>query len=239
MSPKERHALALLIGLGVVGHTARFLTSRPTEAPGEISLLGASTDNTDLARHRARSARLGRPLAVGERVDLNSAPADEIARLPRVGMRLAKAIVRHREARGSISSLAELDSVPGVGANLIEHLAPHLTLGDTVRRRAPAMAIAPTAPAPTFRVPTVRVPTVLAPRKQASKPGPESGTPIDLNTASEADLVRLPGIGPARAKAILAYRQRNGPFASVEGLSRVPGISIGLVRRLGSQVVVR
>lgn len=47
---------------------------------------------------------------------------------------------------------------------------------------------------------------------------------IDLNAADACDLDRLPGIGPAKAEAILAYREEHGPFQSVDDLLAVSGI---------------
>ena len=47
---------------------------------------------------------------------------------------------------------------------------------------------------------------------------------IDLNTADAYDLDRLPGIGPAKAEAILTYREEHGPFQSVDELLSVSGI---------------
>ena len=47
---------------------------------------------------------------------------------------------------------------------------------------------------------------------------------LDLNTASETELTVLPGIGPVKARAIIAYRDRHGPFVSVETLLEVHGI---------------
>ncbi|HEV3495839.1 MAG TPA: helix-hairpin-helix domain-containing protein [Actinomycetes bacterium] len=51
-----------------------------------------------------------------------------------------------------------------------------------------------------------------------------SAGPIDLNTATIDQLDTLPGIGPATAQAIIAYRTRHGRFRSVTELLEVPGI---------------
>jgi competence protein ComEA len=49
--------------------------------------------------------------------------------------------------------------------------------------------------------------------------------PVNVNTADAAALAReLDGIGPAKAQAIVEYRQKNGPFRSVEDLLKVDGI---------------
>jgi competence protein ComEA len=49
--------------------------------------------------------------------------------------------------------------------------------------------------------------------------------PVDLNTADAATLAReLKGIGPARAEAIIAWREANGPFKSPEDIVLVQGI---------------
>ncbi len=48
---------------------------------------------------------------------------------------------------------------------------------------------------------------------------------VDLNAADEATLAGLPGIGPALAERIVEFRTLNGPFASVDGLADVAGIT--------------
>ena len=48
--------------------------------------------------------------------------------------------------------------------------------------------------------------------------------PIDINTADAEQLTALPGIGDVLAKRIIAYREENGSFASVQGLMNVEGI---------------
>lgn len=59
----------------------------------------------------------------------------------------------------------------------------------------------------------------------ASAPGGAAPSgKVDLNTATEAQLDTLPGVGPATATKIVSDRTENGPFSSVNDLLRVPGI---------------
>ena len=59
------------------------------------------------------------------------------------------------------------------------------------------------------------------------------GLPSALNSASVEDLERVPGIGPMRASAIAAERERGGDFASLEALSqRVPGFGPKTIDRI-------
>ena len=53
---------------------------------------------------------------------------------------------------------------------------------------------------------------------------PTQENPLNLNTATQAQLELLPGIGPALAQAILDYRAEFGPFTAPEQLMEVPGI---------------
>ncbi len=52
----------------------------------------------------------------------------------------------------------------------------------------------------------------------------EPAGPVNVNTANAEQLEALPGVGPATAAAIVAERERNGPFLGVDELERVPGI---------------
>lgn len=58
------------------------------------------------------------------------------------------------------------------------------------------------------------------------------GHPLDLNSATAADLEALPGIGPHTAAAVLADRDAHGPYAAVAELARVRGIGPHTLERL-------
>jgi competence protein ComEA len=58
------------------------------------------------------------------------------------------------------------------------------------------------------------------------------GDRLDLNRASAIDLAALPGIGPSRARRIADYRERHGPFRTVDDLGGVPGVGPKTLDRL-------
>jgi competence protein ComEA len=205
----ERNALLTILGLALTGQVVRVVAGHPGDAPGAVRLDGSAATGGDPALHRDSAQRAGRPLAPGERIDVDRAPAVELVRLPRVGPGLARAIVADRTARGAFGGLEALGRVRGIGPGLLGALEPHVRFSGT-----PAAA---PAPGP------VRADgsTLAAPGQGRSDARP----PIDLNLAGEEDLVRLPGIGATKARAILETRRRlGGRFRAVEDLLKVPGV---------------
>ena len=61
---------------------------------------------------------------------------------------------------------------------------------------------------------------------------------VNVNTATVEELKTLPGIGPAKAQAIVDYRQANGGFKTVEDLKKVKGIGEGIYGRLKDEASV-
>ncbi len=78
-----------------------------------------------------------------------------------------------------------------------------------------------------------------APATGGTSSGVPASGPIDLNSADAALLDTLPGVGPSTAAKIVADREANGPFASVEDLGRVAGIGPKKLDALKDLVCVR
>jgi len=71
-----------------------------------------------------------------------------------------------------------------------------------------------------------------------SLPAQWAGAALNLNTATKDELIALPGIGPAKAQAILDYRHANGAFKSVEELKDVKGIGAKRFEKLKTELTV-
>ena len=75
-----------------------------------------------------------------------------------------------------------------------------------------------------------RAPTSPAP------PGGEENLQIDLDQAAAVEIERLPGIGPALARRIVASRDSLGPFGTMAGLGRVKGVGPATLQRVARLV---
>ncbi|MCF8589491.1 helix-hairpin-helix domain-containing protein [Gordonia sp. HY285] len=74
--------------------------------------------------------------------------------------------------------------------------------------------------------------------KSGSGDSAGAGQLVNLNTATEAELDALPGVGPVTAQSIIAWREANGAFASVDQLAEVDGIGEGRLAKLRPLVAV-
>ncbi len=73
---------------------------------------------------------------------------------------------------------------------------------------------------------------------QSESANQASGAKVNINTANTADLQKLSGIGAKKAEQIIAYRQKNGNFKSIEDLKQVSGIGDKTFEALRSQLEV-
>lgn len=86
-------------------------------------------------------------------------------------------------------------------------------------------------------VPALSLAANQGPQAQA-KPPVSMQQSVNINTADERSLENVVGLGPAKAKAIVSYRNQNGKFTSVEDLTQVPGIGDKLLARVKGHLTV-
>jgi competence protein ComEA len=222
MLTAERRAMLLLLGLAVAGQGVRYVLTKPGDAPGSVQLLAGLGSESPRAQ-RDSSAQKARPLRDDERIDVDVAPASELARLPKVGPRLAKVIVADRQAHGSFGSLEGLDRVAGIGPGLLKTLGPHLAFGSPGEPATVPGLVGAQGPAGPCLPSSARCTTSL----------------LNINTAGVSELDALPGIGPSKARAIVRYREEHGRFTDPQELAGVPGLSKALVTRIQGRLVAR
>ena len=80
--------------------------------------------------------------------------------------------------------------------------------------------------------------TASTPTSATSGTGQAKSTLVNLNTATEADFQTISGIGQKRAQDIIAYREANGKFKSVDELKNVSGIGAKTLEKLKEYVTV-
>jgi competence ComEA-like helix-hairpin-helix protein len=212
-SQSDIRAALLLLALAVAGLGVRLLWSKGAPSGG-VAYHATEALRPGHDSVAARAARLARPLQPGETIDLDKASAEELTRLPRIGPGLAARIVADRSQRGPFGSLERLDRVPGIGPATLEALKPYASFS--------AASAASAA-----RVPSASSASSASPAGWSG----EAGLLVTFNTAPADSLTHFPGIGPTRARAIVADR-RNGPYRSLEDLARVPGVGPATIRRL-------
>lgn len=166
---------------------------------------------TGLAFHhywtgRPRTVRVPPPLPAP--VQFRSAAPVPAARITvDVAGKVARPGLRHLPKGSRVADALAAAGGPLPGTNITAlNLARPLTDGEQI-----LVGIAP--PAPPQDGPAAVLPG-----------GSAASAPLDLNTATAAQLDALPGVGPVLAQHILGFRSQHGPFTSLQQLRQVPGI---------------
>ena len=84
-----------------------------------------------------------------------------------------------------------------------------------------------------IRIPTEEEVSEWDRKKEADEDGR-----MDINHASVADFMTLPGIGASKAEALVSYREAKGGFSSIEDIMNVDGIKKGVFDKIKDRIKV-
>ncbi len=130
---KERKGLSGTLTLGLAGLLCLLFALTLLPASGAPSPEGAEVRALAEAPERSLAGadepdRTALELLPGERLDLNSASAEELRKLPGIGEKLSAAIVEWREEHGPFQSAEELLQIPGIGEKRLEEIRDLVTV---------------------------------------------------------------------------------------------------------------
>lgn len=174
----------------------------------------------------AQPAKVSPPAPAGEvspaAIDINSASAAELDRLPGIGPAKARAIIRRREAFGPFETVEELQQVSGIGPKILERVIPYIVAGGAASSPLPNSAAPPAIAGETGSGSEA---PVAPPRGQGADLAALGSIPIpvNINQADAEQLQLIPGVGPEIAHRIIRLRDiRN--YGRPEHLLEVKGI---------------
>ncbi|MEX2548929.1 MAG: helix-hairpin-helix domain-containing protein [Nitriliruptoraceae bacterium] len=232
-------------GLPLAGRLAAWLQPRPGELIGLVVLVVGAVVATLLWWQQAATgpAGIAEVAAAGVAIDVEGVAAgpargveeEDPGAVPRVDGEVLARVTVHVTGAVRTPGLVTLPADARVGDAV---LAAGGLAADADPTRANLARIV--ADGEQVHVPAVgEGPLVPPPGSGQDAEDPADGRPIDLNTADAAMLESLPGIGPARAAAIIEHRARHGPFAVPGDLRDVSGIGEQTFQRLAPDLVVR
>lgn len=217
-------ALLLVVALGLALLRPQLAESVPAgpivEVTGDVPLPGLhiSPDGSAAGALRAAGAEISAPGSVqqGERlvVEGGSVRRERAQDLVLFGLPIDL----------NSASAEVLDAIPSVSRDLADRIVRDRQEKGPFREMRDLLEIEGVGPAAVDR---------LEAFVEISDPGP-----LDLNTASERSLTRLPGIGPVLAARIVQERARRGAFVSARELAEIEGISPDLAEELSPLVSV-
>ena len=146
------------------------------------------------------------------RVNVNTASASELESLPGIGPSIAKRIIDYRSQHGNFSRPEDLINVRGIGKAKLAQILPHVTAINTGGSYSAGTRV--------------------------TQPQSASGL-IDINRATQKELERLTGVGPATAKRIIEYRNQHGRFTKPEDLLNIRGIGSAKLSGMRDQILIR
>ncbi|MEU8224267.1 helix-hairpin-helix domain-containing protein [Kribbella sp. NPDC048915] len=203
--------LAVVLVLGLTWAAWAFLRARPEPIP-ETKPTTATAGSPVVQPTRQQPSPPATQPGVNQPGNTQTAGTAATPTQPQVVVHVAGKVRRPGLVRAPAGSrVADVlamagGPVPGVDLTTL-NLARQVTDGEQI------IVGQPTQPPSTQQPPSTTGPPTKAP-----------STPVNLNTATLAELDALPGVGPVLAQRILDHRTENGPFTSIDQLQEVPGV---------------
>jgi competence protein ComEA len=149
------------------------------------------------------------------KININTANIAELDTLNGIGEATAKKIIEYREANGPFKTIDDLTKVSGIGPKTLEKFRDLITTGDGT--------VAPPSTNTKTTTPAVAASTEAK---------------ININTANLSELNKLNGVGDVTAKKIIEYREKNGPFKTIDDVSKVTGVGPKTFEKFKSQITI-
>ena len=189
-----------------------------------------------------------------EKINVNTAKADELQKVPGMDQALAQSIIQYRDTNGPFQSVDDLTKVQGISDQKLDSIQAYLTVEKINVNTATAeeMQIIPgmdqalaqsiiqyrEANGPFQSVDELTQVQGIDDQKLQSMQDFVTAEKINLNTASAEELQIVPGIDQSLAQNIIEYRQANGPFGSVDDLSQVSGMTEDKINTVRDHITV-
>ncbi|KAK7114022.1 endonuclease/exonuclease/phosphatase family domain-containing protein 1-like [Littorina saxatilis] len=151
-------------------------------------------------------------------VNINSATEEELMTLPGINRAIAKNIIDYRRQIGGYRRVEDLALVSGVGAEKLGRIRCDITIG--IRNNGPASRDG------SLHGSRVDGDSV---RESKNGKGSNSQTLVNVNSANMFQLIKIKGLGMNLAENIVTYREKNGPYKSLDDLVKVKGIGGGIL----------
>lgn len=152
--------------------------------------------------------------AQSNKININTASNEQLQTLPRIGPKLAQAIIDYRNTHGPFKSIEKVQNVPRIGPKTFEGMKGLITVGGKKK----------------VSKPKTKAPVIV--------PSPVKGGKININTASNEQLQTLSGIGPKTAQNIIDYRTQHGLFSKIEDIMDIPRIGPKIFEKIRDSITV-
>jgi competence protein ComEA len=231
LTPKEQKALLAVCGLALLGLLAgqakSFITISGGEQLQEQQLLAVAVEED-----------------VPVQIDIHTATKEELMLLPGIGEKRAQDIIDYRSIHGFKSTDGLLE-IKGIGEKTLAKMLPSLVLFGKPKFTAEVMANPDAMTTIGLMEGNAAKGLDTSGAKPASKASRSESVPkseltgiVNLNTAGLEELCTLPGIGETKAQAIIDFRGENGPFGSIDDITKVKGIGAKTLEKIRHRLAV-